>query len=67
MNSVSNELLPFMVRQSHDSLTLLSFKNVMFFSALPAGHSSSMPSEANLGARPVTCFCVSGKLKERKY
>jgi hypothetical protein len=32
VNSVSNDLLLFMVGQSHDSFTLLSAKNVMFFS-----------------------------------
>jgi hypothetical protein len=31
LNSVSNELLPFMVRQSHDSFTLLSVKDAMLF------------------------------------
>jgi hypothetical protein len=31
LNSVSNELLPFMVGQSHDSFTLLSVKEVMLF------------------------------------
>jgi hypothetical protein len=31
LNSVSNDLLPFMVGQSHDSLTLLRVKEVMLF------------------------------------
>jgi hypothetical protein len=31
LNSVSNDLLPLMVGQSHGSFTLLSAKNVMFF------------------------------------
>jgi hypothetical protein len=31
LNSVSNDLLPFMVGQSHDSFTQLSEKDVMLF------------------------------------
>jgi hypothetical protein len=31
LNSVSNDLLPFMVGQSHDSLTQLRVKDVMLF------------------------------------
>jgi hypothetical protein len=38
LNSVSNDSLPLMVGQSHESFALLSAKNVMFFSALSAGH-----------------------------
>jgi hypothetical protein len=38
LNIVSKNLLPFMVRQSHDSFTLPSVKGVMFFPALSAGH-----------------------------
>jgi hypothetical protein len=35
---VSNDLLPFLVEQSHDSSTLLSVKDVIVFSTLAAGH-----------------------------
>jgi hypothetical protein len=31
LNSVSNDLLPFLVGQSHDNFTLLSVKDVMLF------------------------------------
>jgi hypothetical protein len=31
LNSVSNDLLPFMVGQSHDNLTLLRVEEVMLF------------------------------------
>jgi hypothetical protein len=63
LNSVSNDLLPFMVGQSHDSFTLLSVKDVMLFQ-----HCQQAIQVLCTGYRqevlwskhecPVTCFCV---------
>jgi hypothetical protein len=65
LNSVSKDLLPFMVGQSHDSFTLLSAKNVMFFSALSAGHSSVVHRVQTGGFLKQTCGVTCFSVHER--
>jgi hypothetical protein len=48
LNSVSKDLLPFMVGQSHDSFAL---SRMCVISALSAGNSSDVHSEGNLGVK----------------
>jgi hypothetical protein len=63
LNSVSTDLIPFMVGQSHDNFTLLSVKDVMLFQhcqqaiqVLYTGY-----RQVAFKSKPecqVTCFCV---------
>jgi hypothetical protein len=63
LTSVSNDLLPLMVGQSHDSFTLLSAKNVMSFQHCQRAIQvlrTEYRQEAlrSKPERQVTCFCV---------
>jgi hypothetical protein len=62
LNSVSNDLFPFMVGQSHDSFTLLSVKDMMLVQHCQVIHLVCIGVQIGGTLKHtechVTCFCV---------